>query len=84
MTALRRRLRRSRGWFRDTRPAREPRTAATVARVAKRGGATERTGDDRFRWFHQMLGTFPTGRLIDLGSGHGLFAQAAADLRAGR
>lgn len=50
-----------------------------MARVTTRGGATEHTGDDRFRWFHQLLQTFPTGRLIDLGSGHGLFAQAAAD-----
>lgn len=43
------------------------------------GGADESTGPLRFKWFHQMLGSFPTGRLIDLGSGHGMFALAAAD-----
>jgi hypothetical protein len=43
------------------------------------GGADESTGPLRFKWFNQMLGMFPVGRLIDLGAGHGMFAQAAAD-----
>jgi SAM-dependent methyltransferase len=42
------------------------------------GGADESTGPLRFKWFHQLLGTIPVGSLIDLGSGHGLFAQEAA------
>lgn len=44
-----------------------------------RGGADETTGPLRFHWFERMLDTLPTGRLVDLGSGHGLFAIAAAD-----
>ena len=47
--------------------------------ATSRGGADESTGPLRFNWFHQMLGVFPTGKLIDLGAGHGMFAQAAAD-----
>lgn len=47
--------------------------------VTDKGGPDETTGLHRFAWFDQMLGTFPTGRLIDLGSGHGMFARRAAD-----
>lgn len=47
--------------------------------VTPEGGADETTGPLRFNWFDQMLGMFPVGKLIDLGSGHGLFAQRAAD-----
>jgi hypothetical protein len=46
--------------------------------MAKRDRA--QTGARRIAWFRQMLGTFPVGTLIDLGSGHGKFAQVAADL----
>ena len=46
--------------------------------ATSRGGADESTGPLRFKWFHQMLGVFPVGRLIDLGSGHGEFSRAAA------
>ena len=47
--------------------------------ATKEGGADESTGPLRFKWFRQMLGTFPVGSMIDLGSGHGMFAQRAAD-----
>lgn len=47
--------------------------------ATKRGGADESTGPLRFKWFQQMLSTFPTGSMVDLGSGHGMFAIAAAD-----
>jgi len=43
------------------------------------GGVDETTGPLRIKWFRQMLGQFPTGRIIDLGSGHGKFAMEAAD-----
>lgn len=43
------------------------------------GGADETTGPLRFKWFKHMLGTFPVGSLVDLGSGHGMFARQAAD-----
>ena len=39
----------------------------------------QRSRIERFKWFNQMLGTFPVGTLIDLGSGHGMFAVEAAD-----
>jgi SAM-dependent methyltransferase len=42
------------------------------------GGADDSTGPLRFKWFDRLLGVFPVGRLIDLGSGHGMFARAAA------
>jgi SAM-dependent methyltransferase len=44
------------------------------------GGADASSRTLRFRWFNQMLGLFPPGRLIDLGAGHGMFARAAADV----
>jgi hypothetical protein len=44
-----------------------------------RGGADESTGPLRFKWFRQLLGIFPPGRLVDLGAGHGMFARVAAD-----
>lgn len=47
--------------------------------ATKSGGADAQTGEQRMNWFHQLLGTFPTGSLIDLGAGHGMFSQAAAD-----
>lgn len=34
----------------------------------------------RHEIFRQLLGMFPTGSLVDLGTGHGQFAVAAADL----
>jgi hypothetical protein len=40
---------------------------------------THGNGPDRNKWFQQMLGMFPPGRAIDLGSGHGTFARDAAD-----
>lgn len=43
------------------------------------GGIDDKTPELRFRWFHQMLAMFPTGRLVDLGAGHGKFSVAAAD-----
>jgi SAM-dependent methyltransferase len=42
-------------------------------------GGTHGNGPARNNWFQQMLGLFPPGRLIDLGSGHGTFARDAAD-----
>ncbi len=47
--------------------------------VTPEGGADESTGPLRFKWFNLMLATFPVGRLIDLGAGHGNFSVAAAD-----
>lgn len=51
------------------------------------GGADSSTGPLRLKWFTQMLallqpapGRAHGGRLIDLGSGHGVFALAGADL----
>ncbi len=35
--------------------------------------------DRRFQAFDTVLGLFPTGRLIDLGAGHGIFSIRAAD-----
>lgn len=43
------------------------------------GGADASTGETRLRWFATLLDRFPVGRMIDLGSGHGLFALLAAD-----
>lgn len=43
------------------------------------GGKDETTGPRRLAWFERLLGTFATGSLIDLGSGHGKFAKIAAD-----
>ncbi|HET6168402.1 MAG TPA: class I SAM-dependent methyltransferase [Marmoricola sp.] len=43
------------------------------------GGIDKRTPDLRAKWFKQMLGLFPPGRLIDLGAGHGAFSVMAAD-----
>jgi SAM-dependent methyltransferase len=34
----------------------------------------------RIALFADLLGRFPTGRLVDLGAGHGIFARVAADL----
>ena len=45
----------------------------------KRGGVDENTLGLRLGWFDRMLGLFPSGSLIDLGAGHGMFAVAAAD-----
>jgi SAM-dependent methyltransferase len=45
--------------------------------TSKRDAASQRA--DRIQWFHQLLGTFPVGKLIDLGSGHGMFAREAAN-----
>ncbi len=42
-------------------------------------GGTHGNGPARINWFQRMLGLFPPGRLIDLGSGHGTFARDAAD-----
>jgi hypothetical protein len=47
--------------------------------ATKEGGADKHTTAERKHWFGRMLGLFPPGSLIDLGSGHGLFAIAAAD-----
>lgn len=47
--------------------------------ATKEGGADETTGPLRFRFWGQLLGTFPVGSLIDLGAGHGMFARDAAD-----
>ena len=44
-----------------------------------RGGADQHTGELRMHWFSRMLGLFPPASLIDLGAGHGMFAQVAAD-----
>lgn len=44
------------------------------------GGADETTGELRLRWFATLMGRFTPGSMIDLGSGHGLFAQLAADM----
>jgi SAM-dependent methyltransferase len=46
----------------------------------ERGGRDENTPKERKAWVAAMLGLFPSGRLIDLGSGHGQFAQMATDL----
>ena len=46
----------------------------TKPRVEQGGGVLPR----RFEIFDQMLALFPGGRLIDLGAGHGMFAQRAA------
>lgn len=43
------------------------------------GGSDDSTGALRLRWFATLLSRFAAGSLIDLGSGHGLFAQLAAD-----
>lgn len=48
--------------------------------ATKNGGVDAQTGALRYKWFRQLLSTFPPGRLIDLGSGHGAFAVQAADL----
>lgn len=44
------------------------------------GAPDQTTGPTRMAWFKRMLGIFDTGSVIDLGAGHGAFAQAAADL----
>lgn len=43
------------------------------------GGVDEMTGPLRLKWFTHMLRSLPTGSLVDLGSGHGVFARLAAD-----
>lgn len=48
--------------------------------ATKEGGIDADTLALRTNWFRQLLGTFPTGSMIDLGSGHGMFAVQAADL----
>lgn len=48
--------------------------------ATKNGGIDERTGPLRIGWFRRLLSTFPTGRLIDLGAGHGAFSLEAAEL----
>ena len=37
-------------------------------------------GARRIALFTDLLGRFPAGRLVDLGTGHGIFARVAADL----
>lgn len=46
--------------------------------ATKNGGIDENTGPLRYKWFTRMLRTFQPGRLIDLGAGHGGFAELAA------
>jgi hypothetical protein len=43
---------------------------------------TRSVGDppDRLKRFEQLLGLFPPGHLVDLGTGHGLFAKKSADM----
>jgi SAM-dependent methyltransferase len=57
--------------------------------LAVAGDATWFAGTDRYSdpvgalriaLFADLLGRFPTGRLVDLGAGHGIFARVAADL----
>jgi SAM-dependent methyltransferase len=43
-------------------------------------GFTDPCGARRVAQFAELLSRFPTGRLVDLGSGHGIFARVAADL----
>ncbi len=40
---------------------------------------TQTTDEARVRLFDQLLARFQPGKLIDLGSGHGMFAERAAD-----
>jgi SAM-dependent methyltransferase len=43
-------------------------------------GFTDPDGAHRVALFAELLSRFPTGRLVDLGTGHGIFARVAADL----
>ena len=47
--------------------------------ATRQGGIDDQTPALRFKWFDQMLGFFPPGRMIDLGAGHGAFSIRAAD-----
>jgi hypothetical protein len=44
------------------------------------GRYSDPVGALRIALFADLLGRFPTGRLVDLGAGHGIFARVAADL----